>query len=566
MLLLLSLAVLYGTARAGQIPFQALSGDTRTSALNSASVWENLNTRPDNSSTGHLIFDTVNSLLQHWPNTRYRNGHNIIPGTVPVGTLLYHGREDGNLPTIPEWTATDPEHSFPFCGAPPLSMAPGNDSFSGCWQLTLVATRPLKVLYFDGSSAANIKDEGTMDAQDLLIWGHIDPARWVEDRARINDLCTWGREFGLDGYMRMEMDFEIMLCDFSQGVELLSADFLAAWWSDHITPALWRPNAYSTLEYPPPPSSALLSPHERSPWALDMLRFETVRGGAWHNHYPGDTRIVLDLTRFISFYDTALVPSLIARRDLSGRFGGSNTRLQEVLAPGVNTAGSGVDWQTLYRVVLDRYADRLELLEYLLNTTTAANLEDRAGTIQRQLRTMLNPYILFSARPKSPVTAERLSSSVDDVWARPVWRGCATKHTAHIHKSIELQARLTVSERLLLNALDETSHEICRVIVRMWVAGVHVGLDPLISVQKKPVTSNIAHIIETWKVDSHALMAWLDWGVWVKCRPACGVEEMCYLPTWPFFWDRINDPERKDERWKRPQPRCIRQSEPYSRL
>jgi hypothetical protein len=81
-------------------------------------------------------------------------------------------------------------------------MAPGNESFVGCWQLTMVATRPLRVLYFDGSSAANIKDEGTMDAQDLLIWGHIDPARWVDDRARINDLCTWGQEFGLDGYVR----------------------------------------------------------------------------------------------------------------------------------------------------------------------------------------------------------------------------------------------------------------------------------------------------------------------------------------------------------------------------
>jgi hypothetical protein len=25
-------------------------------------------------STAHLVFDTVNSLLQQWPNTRYRNG------------------------------------------------------------------------------------------------------------------------------------------------------------------------------------------------------------------------------------------------------------------------------------------------------------------------------------------------------------------------------------------------------------------------------------------------------------------------------------------------------------
>ena len=30
--------------------------------------------KPSQDSTSHLIFDTVNSLLQHWTNTRYRNG------------------------------------------------------------------------------------------------------------------------------------------------------------------------------------------------------------------------------------------------------------------------------------------------------------------------------------------------------------------------------------------------------------------------------------------------------------------------------------------------------------
>ena len=30
--------------------------------------------KPSRDSTSHLIFDTVNSFLQHWTNTRYRNG------------------------------------------------------------------------------------------------------------------------------------------------------------------------------------------------------------------------------------------------------------------------------------------------------------------------------------------------------------------------------------------------------------------------------------------------------------------------------------------------------------
>jgi len=29
---------------------------------------------PSKNSTDNLVFDTVGSFLQHWPNTRYRNG------------------------------------------------------------------------------------------------------------------------------------------------------------------------------------------------------------------------------------------------------------------------------------------------------------------------------------------------------------------------------------------------------------------------------------------------------------------------------------------------------------
>ena len=38
--------------------------------------------KPSRNSTSHLIFDTVNSFLQHWPNTRYRNGK-LIVGLIP---------------------------------------------------------------------------------------------------------------------------------------------------------------------------------------------------------------------------------------------------------------------------------------------------------------------------------------------------------------------------------------------------------------------------------------------------------------------------------------------------
>jgi hypothetical protein len=87
----------------------------------------------------------------------------------------------------------DPEHSIYF--------SRGNGSG---WHLTLAATRPLKVLYFDGNSAAKLS-EGTMDTQDIIAWGELQPERASDEGDRINDLCTWGKEFGIDGFTRLDM-------------------------------------------------------------------------------------------------------------------------------------------------------------------------------------------------------------------------------------------------------------------------------------------------------------------------------------------------------------------------
>jgi hypothetical protein len=109
---------------------------------------------------------------------------------IPTGTLLYHGTSRNTIPSGPDWIATDPEHSLVF--------ARGDGSG---WHLTLAAMRPLKVLYFDGSSAAKLS-EGTMDTQDIIAWGEVQPERVFDEQSRIKDLCSWGKEFGIDGFVR----------------------------------------------------------------------------------------------------------------------------------------------------------------------------------------------------------------------------------------------------------------------------------------------------------------------------------------------------------------------------
>ena len=174
-----------------------------------------LDTLPNLNITDHLVFETVHSLLQHWPNTRMRNGkrsvrlsgfssntcsyfpsgHNIVPGSIPTGTLLYHGSTSKDLPPGPEWVAIDPEHSYLFC-----RDSPGHFQ-QGCWHLTLATTRPLKIIYFDGSSAAKLP-YGSMDTQDLIAWGGPGRHGANDERQRIEDLCQWGKNFGVDGFVR----------------------------------------------------------------------------------------------------------------------------------------------------------------------------------------------------------------------------------------------------------------------------------------------------------------------------------------------------------------------------
>ncbi|KAI6004340.1 hypothetical protein EDC04DRAFT_2611669, partial [Pisolithus marmoratus] len=261
---------------AKQVPLNVV-GDPGTGLANNLfdsdpTRW-NFEDLPIPNATGHLVFETVHSLLQHWPNTRMRNGHTIVPGTVPIGTYLYHATNRHYVPTIPDWVSMNPEGSTYFCMGPPEI---------GCWHLTLVTTRPLKCceLY-----------SGTMDTQDVLTWGKVLPNKTSLEQERISTLCEWGSRFGVDGFIRMEMDLyssEAMICDFASGLEVVSFLQLAS---------------MDPISVPPVRESR-----------MGLRAFESVHAGSWSDRFPGEPRVQLDLANMISFYDTDLVPSLVAVR------------------------------------------------------------------------------------------------------------------------------------------------------------------------------------------------------------------------------------------------------------
>jgi len=258
---------------------------------------------------------------------------------------------------------------------------------------------------------------------------------------------------------------------------------------------------------------------------------------SWRENYPGETRIILDYSALISFYDTDLVPSLVPRRvgleRWDHRVAGISPediervkdRLAQVLGRPPVTA-SGIDWKTVLRSVVDRYASRLDIMQYLMNITLddAPVLLDHARKVQRQLRTMLGPYILLEALP----SRGSVEVSATNSWAAPVFQGCATTHTSFIGT----RGILTPSERLLLLAVRETTREICRVTTRIWASGFIAGLDPLYPAEDLPA-DRIRTLMGEWKKDMARLLGRLGFshltilfkpgvalrsrGVWFEC-------------------------------------------------
>ncbi|KAI9459914.1 hypothetical protein BJY52DRAFT_1186220 [Lactarius psammicola] len=465
---------------------------------------------PDQNSTHHLIFNSVSGLLQRWPNALRRNGHSLVPATIPKGTVLYHGRVDPQIPVSPDWVAFDFEHAYMFCR-------------QSCHMISMQAKRDIRLVYFDGLSAAKMKD-GTLDSQDVILWGRPRPDKYYSEMERIESLCDWGKPLGLDGFVRMEFNLcvhAITESPISPGSSPSSISY------PRTKPPF--PNVSQAFRFRSPgqirPGSRLAG--AGTPPSMRRGILESYLTGIWHDRAPGETRVRPDYSGLVTFYDpslSSLVEARYGKDRLHLRLEGiseldSNrvrAELQTVLTR-ERDRGSGIDWGSIVRVVTDRYADRLEYLRFLLspNTTTFTGALERAAVAREQLLVMLTPYITTANVPK------QLPASANLSWAAPVVQRCATTQTSHIPLGM-----LTPQEARIHAAVENTLHEICRRLVLVWVEFFDVEA-------RNEARATEATEVARGHIDK--LMVWLDWSVWVRCEPGCSIGEFCYFPSWPYF-------------------------------
>lgn len=269
---------------------------------------------------------------------------------------------------------------------------------------------------------------------------------------------------------------------------------------------------------PPIPDSGMSPPEHVHP----LTWLSVLEAGSWNNRYPGDMRIKLDLTRLVSFYDTALFPSLIPLRKGQTRWshrlkGISNTDAeslkQRLRIPKVN--GSGIDWLSLIRVIKNRYEERLEVARYILNPITAETADVTMQRFTTHLQRLITPYNIFTATPPEDTT-------FNHSWVVPIYENCASTHTAYI-SGPAFFPKLTQSEKLILGSIQEVNGEICRVIVRIWGERVEHAQ------HTNRANTTTSELVSKWKESVEGLMTWLDWSEWVKCTPGCGFEVCTFL-------------------------------------
>ena len=372
------------------------------------------------------IFNAIHSSMRQWGSSLNHNGMSFFPAHIPAGTELYHGTGTPDPVEVTEWLAFEPEHALQFAWditlvndterqttASPKWMhgsdlpgivlmqqmskvgegeedidQPAHNSLQ-CplassserpsaqekpreqpilriepgWLHTYVTKHDLRLLYIDGQSAAKSL-KGTLDSQDYVL-GAAQPNFFL-DRNRALHMCKLAAEAWhghIDGFIRMEHGFELILCDFTAHVNLLRVEKSSRNRTDLMENAA-------------------------------MERFYFWKAITARYHGIGMSRVRLDYARMVTafaydidlFYDGPDLPRLknIPKEDRSKIF----TDLSKAILLDVHdeSYSQSIDWQAVADMIIARYSDVLQELAYSLSF----NLEK---LIKHTSEILMRPFI-----------------------------------------------------------------------------------------------------------------------------------------------------------------------------
>lgn len=420
---------------------------------------------------GVQIFNAVHSSMRQWGSSLKHNGMSYFPARIPANTILYHGTHISDPVKGMEWLAFEIEHAEAFARSRGL---PGRGPPGRGYLHTYRTSRELyRLLYIDGMSGGKT-NMGTLDTQDIVLRNDIDESTSSNggngDYDRAKDLCSVGKEWGIEGIVRMEAGFEVILCNFTDGLDLLSV---------RQRPQNDKPEGYNELG--------------QFEWMRGIAaRYQGITGGRLNIDYsfmisaffyplnftnPDETRP--DLPRLVSSK-----PAAIARLK-------SDLRQVMSLDRYRSQPSESINWQGVVDMIISRYSDRLQYMA-LKQTTQKA--------IQSDINILLSSFIDYNV------------NSTDILAAKEI---CAV----HYLKSASPK---TAQDYLIYEALLSVSKKICNVLFEVRDIVLSPTSTDNTSLKAKGPKSLLKKLIKD-----------LDWSTWLECGK-CAFDEVCMTAVWPF--------------------------------
>lgn len=570
------------------IPFEIRKSGDNVPKYSTVNVinWDNYRnyTIPLDFHNSTMIFNSIFAALKQAGSDIHPLGLSFFPATIPAGTLLYHSTSSTELPGGYEWLALDHEFSYSFglryqkygrnstmrFGGPPPHLH--NDSKSANKRprggggasmknhfFTFKTVKDLnKLIYLDGASAAKTQT-GEMDTQKLLndmiewklnITDDIDNKNpFVMDERKYADrICRWGQKYGVQGYIRVELGFELILCDFHNGdVELVSNVTMPL---PHHLMGLPEP-ANKTKENGWPMDAdgkfieAALTLKQKNildkedSWQELINKYSSAQGFDWIQagkiHDKGDTRIDIDYRYMVTGINRMpLNSNPYARRLLNDNvtwdmkqevFSELEQYLQNDFEP-----HASINWQDIEQEIVDKFAPMIKIIRNILNSDEYTN-EEKALEVTRYT---LNFKIRFTDMGHDPLGSGMEFAIYE--YVKPVGE-LVTKADYLIWT-----AQVNVVSRIV-----ETIYDLNDNLFRI----VKTNLFNVAAEQDLITDGEIQTIIDDAQEKINKLKDKLYWiALDYECDHKCAVDEICYTPSWgpsPLGFHR--GPQEQPHNW-----------------
>ncbi|CCK70876.1 uncharacterized protein KNAG_0F02090 [Huiozyma naganishii CBS 8797] len=513
-----------------------------------------------------FVFNSIFAALRQSASDLFPAGLTYFGGIVPKGTLLYRTGKN-EIPKSYEWLAFDSEFSYSFgirypsygrnssrhwgpLGGPPpkehLSKGPPkrrhmmedtNQFF------TFRTTRDLdRIIYFDGASAAK-SETGEMDTQKLLsdvIGDKLNLTNSTGDdsgvgleRLYAERICQWGKPLGLDGYVRVEVGFELVLCDFLDGsVEVVSNISVKA--PNEALGIAPPANKSSEAGWPIAPDGSFLedqlTPEQKAvldkedEWQHLIKKYSSMQGFDWllagARHDTGEPKVVLDYRYMVTGINrTEMKTSPFQRRLLNERLTYDDQlqivdELERSLSKPFDPSQS-VEWKLHIEEIMTKFGPMLKMIQNIL--TAEADLTEKEMAVE-VTRYTFNFILRFTDSADSDINTGKRDAIFQYIQSgRPlqtesdylIWSSIANIVTAVV------DTLYSIHQQLLPQVVSPVGENVYR------REALHQALN-----QSR---AEITKLLDT-----------LQWApLTYQCDRKCEWDEICYTPSWgpsPLPW------------------------------